>query len=128
MQKNGTVMMVSQHFSRKENEVTVKGDGLTPIARNMKKTYDSNIYIKNVPITLTEEEFKKEFASCGNIISCKLNDTPQPSNYRSAYVLYDNVQDAQRAIKNYHESSVFGGKPLQVDFWLSKQEIASEKK
>lgn len=63
----------------------------------------------------------------GNVISVKLNSR-EGANYKHGYVLFENVQKAQQAIQRFHESTVFGGRPLQVDFWLSKQELEQEKK
>jgi hypothetical protein len=47
------------------------------------------------------------------------------SNYQKGYVLFENVQDAQKAIQKFHNSNVFGfaQRPLEVDFWKSKADI-----
>jgi RNA recognition motif-containing protein len=62
----------------------------------------------------------------GKIISLKLSQHPQKS-FKHAYVLYETVSEAQRAIQKFHDSTVFGSRPIHCDFWLSRQEILSEK-
>lgn len=59
----------------------------------------------------------------------KIEDGKEIPVYQYAYILYDNVQGAQKAIQHYHESTAFGGvKPLVVEQWVSKDEKEQEKK
>lgn len=45
-----------------------------------------------------------------------------------AYVLFDEVNAAQKCIKNFDESRVFSnsGRPIKVDFWQSKDDLKYE--
>lgn len=47
--------------------------------------------------------------------------------YQYAYILYDSVQAAQKAIQTFDNSNVFGSKPLFVELWVSKEEKEQEK-
>lgn len=64
----------------------------------------------------------------GNILSIKIGKAVkkygdiEDSPYQFAYVLYDNVQAAQRAIQLFDNSYIFGPKPLTVEAWISKEE------
>jgi len=127
LMSNGNVLMVAEHISKRQNELKQSDSSLTPISMAMKKTYDSNIYIKGLPDDITEEKLRAEFGKVGKIISVKINTHPK-SGYKHGFVLYESVREAQDAIKRFHSEPVFGGRAIQVDFWLSKQELEQEKK
>lgn len=44
-------------------------------------------------------------------------------------MLFEDVQSAQKCIKNFDESRVFGmdKKPIKVDFWQSRVDLTSER-
>jgi len=63
----------------------------------MKKAYDSNIFVNYIPSAVNEEEFSKVFSVIGSIKSLKLQQHPQKS-FKHAYVLYETVGEAQKAI------------------------------
>lgn len=122
---DGNHLIVSRHISKQDNKV-IKSDQLAPITRNLKKTYDANIYIKFIPEGVSEEQFTEVFGKAGNIVSTKLNKQANKgfgTTFQYGYVLYEKVEEAQNAIKMYEQSNIFGPKPLKVDFWLSKQEL-----
>lgn len=128
--ENGNHLIVSRHISKQDNKV-VKSDQLAPITRNLKKTYDANIYVKFIPEGVSEQQFVEVFGKAGNIVSTKLNRQANKgfgTQFQYGYVLYEKVEEAQNAIKLYEQSNIFGPKPLKVDFWLSKQELEQEKK
>lgn len=124
---NGSILIVSEHISKQQNQLSQGQDKLTSIDIAMKKTFDSNIYAQFVPLNVTEAQLREVFSKAGDIVSVKLSKG-QSLSYQNAYVLFDNVDQAKRAIQLFHESIDFGGKPLKVDFWLSKQEREQEKK
>ena len=72
--------MVAEHIYRRQNELIKKDNSLTPIALQMKKTYDSNVYVKYVPASINEKQLREEFSKVGNVISVKLN-SPTGANY-----------------------------------------------
>lgn len=88
------VLLVTEHITRRQNELTLKNNSLTPIALQMKKTYDSNVYVKFLPASVDEKTLKEEFGKVGTVISVKLNSR-DGANYKHGYVLFENVQRAQ---------------------------------
>jgi len=58
---DGSFLMVSQHISKRENDLIHNSKQPTPIQQNLTKNFDSNLFIKNLPAQLTEEEFKEAF-------------------------------------------------------------------
>jgi RNA recognition motif-containing protein len=91
--------------------------------------------VKFIPNEVTEETLRKAFSmKDSNIISVKLTkfvkkiDDQEIQPYQFAFILYDTVQGAQRAIQTYDQSTVFGPKPLLVELWVSKEEKEQERK
>lgn len=53
----------------------------------------------------------------------------EQTSFKRATILYNKVDEAQKAIQTYNNERVFGGsKPLNVDFWVSKEEQKQEVK
>lgn len=126
-------LIVSRHVSKKDNEPS-HGSKITPISQNLTQTFNSNVFVKFIPNEIDEEALRKAFAiKDAQIISVKL--TPAKSRYEEgsspyqiAYVLYNTVQAAQRAIQQFDQSTMFGPKPLKVELWISKEEQEQERK
>jgi RNA recognition motif-containing protein len=121
------VIIVQQHVYKKESEI--KGSS-NQIAENMSNIYKSNIFVKYVPKDITLDQFKEKMAEAGTILSIKLEDhniyvnSEKISNYQKGYVLYEDVKQAQKCIQKFHETAHFGyGRPIEVDFWRSKNDI-----
>lgn len=125
----GRAVIVSQHVSRKESDLVTKG--ANPIVQNQKEAFKSNIFVRFIPKEVTEEELKKKFSEAGDILSVRLKEHVQKvngesfSNYNNGFVLYQDVQSAQRCIKMFDESNCFGftNKALRVDFWQSQVDL-----
>lgn len=102
-QLGDTVMIVTPHVYKKENELSGTG-GNSQIAKNLNDIYKSNIFVKFIPNDVTKEDFSSKFSDAGKIASVKLEEHRMTvngesfSNYQKGYVLYENVQDAQKAI------------------------------
>lgn len=149
---SGNFLIVNEFVSKKENQL----QNSRPITSNLQSTFNSNIYVKFIPADVTEDQVREKFSgfpvqilkgvdaegkkiyeqSTANIISLKVNsaqqfstepDAPKPSQY--AYIMYDSVQAAQRAIQSLDGTYIFGGtRPLSVEMWVSKDEKEKEKK
>jgi multiple RNA-binding domain-containing protein 1 len=61
----------------------------------------SRIFIKNLPPTITEEDFKKHFSATAAITDAKLI-----SNRRIGYVGYKTPEDAANAVKYFNRSFI----------------------
>ena len=99
----------------------------------MKEQFKSNLFIKFIPKECTKEAILAEFSKAGNIASIKLKDQEQKingqtfSNYQIGYVLFEDIEGAQKCIKIFDQSMALGPKPLKVDFWQSKDDLKKEK-
>lgn len=68
----GSFMIVNKHISKKDNE-PAHGSRLNPITQNLTQTFNSNIYVKFIPVDVTEEDLRKKFTmKDSNILSVKL--------------------------------------------------------
>ena len=130
------VLIVNFHVSKKESELAQGNKTLDPIAQNITKTFISNIYVKRLPENISEEALRKTFTFGDDvkIISLRLNGKTREVNgiqvtSNFAYIMYDNVQNAQKAIQKFDGTNPFGGtQPISVEMWVGKEEKEHEKK
>jgi RNA recognition motif-containing protein len=123
-------LIVNYFVSKKDTELAQGSRTLDPISQNLTKTFNSNVYIKHIPSEVTEEELRKKFtfAEDAKIISLKLNTSIKKINEyevksQYAYIMYDTVGNAQKAIQRFDQQYLFGGsKPITVEMWVTKEE------
>jgi polyadenylate-binding protein len=101
-------LIVNYHVSKRDTELAQGSRTLDPIAQNLTKTFNSNIYVKHIPSDVTEEDLRKKFAFSedAKIISLKLNASVKRFNEveiksQYAYIMYDTVANAQKAIQKF---------------------------
>ena len=129
---DGSFLLVNRHISKRENQVAVSSaaNATNTIQSSMRKTYESNLFIKNIPSEITEEEIIAKFEEIGPVISLKLRQgkyfNPQAA-YRQYFVLYKDIDCAKRAIQLFDQSTPFGARPLSVQFWMPTQELHQER-
>jgi len=122
-------LFVSPHIYRKQKVASMAN----PIAQTMREQFRSNLFVKFIPKAVSKEELMKEFGKAGEIASIKLKDHEQKINgesfvnYQIGYVLYSEIEGAQKCIRLFDQSTVFGSKPLKVDFWQSKDDLKKQK-
>ncbi len=129
-------LIVNYFVSKKDTELAQGSRTLDPIAQNITKTFNSNIYVKGLPPHITEDELRKKFtfADDAKIISLKLNGKARQIDgvdviSKFAYIMYDNVANAQKAIQRFDGTTPFGGsKPISVEMWVGKEEKEQERK
>ena len=46
---------------------------IAPISQNLTKTFNSNVYVKYIPVDISEDEVKRTFSEVGKIISMRLD-------------------------------------------------------
>jgi RNA recognition motif-containing protein len=55
--EDGELLIVNRHVSKRENELFSQDSSkIGPISQNLKKTWNSNIFVKYIPADVTEEE------------------------------------------------------------------------
>lgn len=68
-----------------------------------------NIYIGNIPYSMTSEEIREVFLPFGNVLSVKVITDKQTRRSKGyAFVEMENDEEAQAAIKALNESEVKG--------------------
>lgn len=96
----------------------------------MKKFFESNLFVNNIPTECTEEDVRKVFAPIGSIISIKLKPkkgATGPSRFQHGFVLFETVEQAQTAIRTLDQSRPFGTTPIEVQFWVSRVDLTNER-
>ena len=96
----------------------------------MRRTYESNLFVKNIPSEIQEEEIVKLFEEIGPVISIKLRQGKYfnpAAAYRQYFVLYKDIECAKRAIQRFDQSTPFGARALSVQFWMPTQELHQER-
>ena len=100
------------------------------IQSSLRKTYESNLFVKNIPSDIKEEEIIALFEELGPVISIKLRQgkyfNPNAA-YRQYFVLYKEIDSAKRAIQRFDQATPFGARPLSVQFWMPTQELHQER-
>ena len=98
---------------------------------------NNNLYIKNIPITATEEDLKKTFGQFGKITSIKLEkDIPDSkgeenkdskkiiTNKGFGYISFEKIENAKNALEKlngkYMEGFRSWSKPLIIDYFMPK--------
>lgn len=125
------------HIYKKESDLQPKGSNSNPIVQNQKEMFKSNIYVRFIPKHVTKEELEAEFSRAGTICSTRMKpfemtnqiDGTKFTSYQIAYVLYQDVKDAQKCIRLFDASRPFGmnNKALKVDFWQAKEDLKNER-
>lgn len=98
---------------------------------------NSNLYIKNIPLNVKEEDLKKVFEPFGNIKSIKLDTESrdikekngeikkQITNKGYGYISFDNSKSAKQALESLNDKFMPGfpgwSKPLSINFFVSRQ-------
>lgn len=128
----GQAILVNVHVSRKDNEIKSGGES-QPIIKNQQSTFKSNVFVKNVPASITDEKVKEIFSKAGAIASVRMQqpkayETESTNIYRNYFVLYEDVSSAQKSIQLFDQDYPFGKglKQVRVDFWQPKEERKNE--
>jgi RNA recognition motif-containing protein len=129
---NGNCIFVQKHIYASQNQI-MTGPSVQNIGDQMKKNYQANIFVKFVPKTTTEEEFKTQMSKAGKVLSFMLRDHVQTNrttgekytNFKQGFVCYEDVNQAQRCIQMFDSMQPFGfgQKNLSVDFWQSRDDM-----
>ena len=85
----------------------------------------TNLYIKGVPFNIQPREVYEYFMKFGDISSAKLKEIAEGNHLGYGYVTYYNPESAENAIKNTNGKMMWGGGPLQVNYFKKKNERLS---
>ncbi|CEP16125.1 hypothetical protein [Parasitella parasitica] len=87
---------------------------------NKRSVGNGNLVVKNLPTSVDDKSLHDTFAQWGNVISCRVIKNPK-ADHCYAYVNYDSVGAAERAIELVNGSVLFGRK-IQVGHQIPKSE------
>ena len=85
----------------------------------------SNLFIKGVPFHIQPREVYEYFIQFGDISSAILKEDAEGNHLGYGYVTYYDHQSAENAIKNTNGKMLWGGGPIQVDYFKKKNERIS---
>jgi polyadenylate-binding protein len=81
------------------------------------KKKNNNLYVKNFPLSYTEEDLLELFKKFGEILSVFIQKKESGESKGFGFVCFKNGDDASRAIANLH---IEDGKGLYVQEFKSK--------
>lgn len=87
---DGLYLFVSHHVAKRQNDLA-SDKTKTAINQSINKNFASNLFVKYVPSTTTEQELIDLFKPFGAIISVKIK-VKADSRFNHAYVLYETVE------------------------------------
>lgn len=98
---------------------------------------NNNLYVKNIPMTATEEDLKKTFGQFGKITSIKLEREETKTedkqkiitNKGYGYISFETLESAKKAYEQlngkYMEGFIGWTRPLYIDYFISKEKRQS---
>ncbi|CAI8594882.1 unnamed protein product [Vicia faba] len=75
----------------------------------------SNIYVKNIDDSVSDEELKSQFSACGTITSAKVMRDDKGKSKGFGFVCFSTLDEAVKAVNSFH-GRMFHRKPLYVAF------------
>jgi RNA recognition motif-containing protein len=85
----------------------------------------NNLFIRNIPDTVSPREYYEFFLQFGEISSAKLCEDEDGNHLGYGYLQYSEPESMQRAIENTDGKDVFGNR-IQVEHFLRKNERISK--
>ena len=92
---------------------------------NFEKETRTKIEIINLQKEIKDDELNQFFSSVGKIKFCKIQKDENNNSLGIAYIEYYKPESAELAIKNTNGKMMWGGGPLQVDYFKKKNERLS---
>ena len=82
----------------------------------------NNLFIKGIPKTTTPREVYEYFLQFGDISSCKINEDDFGNHNGYGYITYYNIDDAQKAIEESKDKTIFGTNNIEITHFQKKNE------
>nr|GME11648.1 polyadenylate-binding protein 3 [Ipomoea batatas] len=118
---NEKVLYVSRAQKKSEREAELKAKFELERASRFEKLKHSNLYLKNLDDSITDEKLKEIFSEYGTISSCKVMLDPQGTSKGAGFVAFSNPDEATRALSEMN-GKLIGRKPLYVALAQRKDE------
>ncbi|GAA6000538.1 uncharacterized protein JCM10292_000472, partial [Rhodotorula paludigena] len=114
---NDKVVFVGIHIPKRERQAKI--DEI--------RSKFTNLYIKNVPLEVDEDEFRGLFEPFGKVTSAVISKDAEGKSKGFGFVNYESHEDAAKAVDALHEKD-FKGQPLYVARAQRKSEREEELK
>ncbi|ORY42976.1 hypothetical protein BCR35DRAFT_285435 [Leucosporidium creatinivorum] len=114
---NDKVVFVGIHIPRRERQAKI----------DEVRAHYTNLYVKNIPLEVTTEEFKALFDTFGNVTSAVVTLDSEGKSKGFGFVNFDKHEDAHKALTELHEKD-FKGQQLFVTRAQRKGEREEELK
>ena len=82
----------------------------------------NNLFIKGIPKSTTPREVYEYFLKFGDISSCKINEDDFGNHNGYGYITYYNNDDAQRAIEETKDKTIFCSNNVEISHFQKKNE------
>ena len=82
----------------------------------------NNLFIKGIPKNTTPREVYEYFSQFGDISSCKINEDDFGNHNGYGYITYYNINDAQKAIEETKDKTIFGSNNVEISHFQKKNE------
>lgn len=118
--KNKKNMFVgcAQKKAERQKELKKKFEKIK--SEKMKETKGFNLYVKNLDDSVTDEDLRQKFSSCGQITSAKVM-MEEGRSKGFGFVCFSNINEAAKAVTELNNQLLFS-KPLYVAIAQSKDE------
>jgi len=87
---------------------------------------ENNVFVKKIQKNVTSQEFHDYFSKFGNVVSARLVEDEEGENVGYGFVLYDNKQSAELAIRETNNKE-WKGKNLYVGTFMKNRPKATPK-
>ncbi|XP_072066088.1 polyadenylate-binding protein 7-like isoform X2 [Arachis hypogaea] len=81
----------------------------------------SNIYVKNINDSVTDDQLREHFSACGTITSAKVMQDEKGVSKGFGFVCFSTPEEAHKAVNTFH-GCMFHGKPLYVALAQRKED------
>lgn len=112
---NDRLLYVGLHVSKKERQNLIQE----------KRANFTNIFVKSVDASVTDEQFTEMFSAFGPVVSCVLSKDDAGVSKQFGFVNYENHQDAEKAVQEMNGKEI-GGTALYVGRAQKKVEREEE--
>ncbi|KAG1446061.1 hypothetical protein G6F56_009697 [Rhizopus delemar] len=109
---NDRKVFVGHHLSRKERESKTGGY----------RVQFTNVYVKNVPLDVSDQELSQLFGKYGTITSCIITRDEDGTSKGFGFVNFENPNDAQNAVDELHGKDYKG-----QDMYVSRAQKKNER-
>ncbi|GAA5974978.1 hypothetical protein JCM11641_006787 [Rhodosporidiobolus odoratus] len=114
---NDKVVFVGVHIPKRERQAKI----------DEVRAHFTNLYIKNVPLEVDTDEFRKIFEPFGQVTSAVITTDAEGKSKGFGFVNYEDHEDAAKAVDALHEKD-YKGQPLYVARAQRKSEREEELK